>query len=832
MSSRRGAIFTAAAFLPAMFTFLLWRERRALPETSGEIRLPGLGGEVEVAFDSWGVPHVRAETMQDALYAQGFLTARDRLVQMELYRRVAGGRLAEVYGEAALSLDVFMRNLGLERVSKAIPKSLPDHSLACLQSYTAGVNVYLECGKKAMPPEMWLLARGRPKLWKLEDSLAVQLLFSWSSDAGWTTDLMKARLYRELGKEAAEYILRLSETDKSPALDHGNDGGAQDAPLPPLCGMEFFPNDEMNPPWMVSRAAMRGLGSSSWVVGSERAAGGKPLLCVDTHAPHVVPTLYYLCHLQAAEHAYNVIGASIPGIPGLIMGRNESLAWVATSLCADVTDLYVESFQGGEGNRYLYGDDYVDAQTVDEEIRVFPKRSHSHRVVITRHGPVIYRRGSKGLALRWAGHDTPNDSVGCMIRLGMARDWDQFVSSLEGYGGPSLNLIYADVEGNIGYCAAARIPVRRGCDGSLPLPGESDAYDWEGYVPMRDMPRALNPEKGWIVAADSRVVAGRYPFAITTAGDPPARQARIHELLSSKHVHDVRSMRNLQADVYNRRGDFLRRELGEAAASGKAVGNRLGEALDIMRWWDAMADEDSVAQSLFSETWRVLTERVLRHRLGHGLYYQYLTSFRQVNEVVESILREKRHEWLHPSANDFGDMLLQCLEEAVLRLENRFGTSDMRRWRWGALNKLDIPHQLGLLMPLRRMPGLGTVECRGDAETICCSLPESDATVQIKARSSFGCLHESSDPPRHYGGNVHAGTVLRMILDLSEKESSLWCLDVGQSSNPYSRFFRNFNSLWRRRDYALMAFRNEEVSKVTLDTLRLIPASGAAEGGL
>ena len=444
------------------------------------------------------------------------------------------------------------------------------------------------------------------------------------------------------------------------------------------------------------------------------------------------------------------------------------------------------------------------------------------RIVTTRHGPVIARAGNKGLALKWVGHDPDNDSAGCLVRMGMAADWEGFLSSLEGYSGPALNLVYADTQGNIAYTAAGRIPIREGHDGSVPVAGEERRHGWRGYIPLRELPRSVNPEEGWIATANNRVVDEGYPYIITTMWEPSCRRERIGELLESGGTCDVAYMRDMQGDVLTGHGRVLRRELLDAC-EGRDLSREAVEALRVISEWDGRAARDSVGQSLCFMSWRVLTERLLRHRLGHRLYFDYTTSFFNLNHAIASILGERSEEWLPPSAGSYEELLAQCLEEAVVRLQARFKGKAVEEWRWGRLHSLEIPHLLASGPLLGRALGLGPVPREGDGETVCCALPESDATVQVLARSSMGGACDLPFLPRFPSDRCYAGSVFRMIVDLSDAGESLWCLDVGQSSNPFSRFYRNFFPLWREADYVPMAFRDEEVKEVAGSVLELRP---------
>ncbi len=817
------AAIALAAMLPAAAMGAIALMRRALPHNEGELVLDGLGGEICIDFDRWGVPHIKASSLQDALFAQGFVTAQDRMIQLELLRRIAGGSLARVLGRRAVSLDVFMRDMGLKSTAVRNEKNLAADTRHYLESYTAGVNSYLRSRRNTLPLEVLLLSAGRPRPWTVADSLLCLLFFTWTMDATWTADLMRGRLIRALGREKAETLLPASGPGFLPAVDYDGERPRDIAEPPPECELDFMPYDEDNPPWMVKRMSVHAQGSNNWVLGGSRTETGKPILCNDPHVQHAIPTMFYLCHVSSEDPRCEFIGASLPGIPGVLVGRNEHIAWGATSLCPDVVDVFVETFEDPGGTRYRTCDGWEEAECCEEEIKVLFGRKIKKRVISTRHGPVIAMHGNKGIALKWTGHEAVNDSAGCLMRIARATDWDEFNGGLENYSGPAVNMVYADTEGNIGYLAAGRIPIRKGHDGSVPLSGENPEHDWKGYIPPSEMPRILNPDRGWIATANNQVVGDGYPYVITSMWEPSCRQRRIAELLEARERHEIKHMRETQGDVFTGHGRFLQREMCRAAEAWTDASEQAQKAAGILSEWDCLATPQSVAQTLYYFTWRVISERLLRHQLGHRLYFAYTTSFFNANHAVEGILAASDVEWLPPTAKDFDELLLQCLEETVVRLSVRFGTAEMEKWRWGDLHSLEIAHLMAGSKPLRRLIGLGPLPFGGDGETVNSAFSEGDPTIQVLARSSMGCIAELPFLPGFHSDRVYAGPVFRMIVDLSSSGRSLWCLDVGQCSNPLSRFYANFFPLWREVSYAVMAFSAEEVRENTSSTLKLKP---------
>lgn len=823
MSWRSSAFIATGAFLPAMGAFAAFLQRRALPRTRGEFELAGLQDKVRIDYDQWGVPHILSHSLQDALFTQGFVTAQDRMIQLELFRRIASGRVAEVMGKRAIGIDIFMRRMDLRGTATRIAQGLPDDTKRYLESYGAGVNAYVGGKRRVYPLDLLLLAGGRPRHWTIEDSLLTLLFFNWTMDATWTADLMRGRLTAKLGSDAAKMLLPSHGPGNVPVIQYGEGESRATAVTSPDSELDFFPWNENDPSWFARKVFVHAQGSNNWVLSGSKTVSGKPLLCNDPHVQHTVPTMFYLCHIKSEEPACDVIGATLPGIPGMLMGRNEKIAWGATSLIPDVVDLYIETFEDADSLRYRVGNKWEEAESREEEIKVLPGRVVRRRIVTTRHGPVIARVDNKALALKWVGHDPDNDSAGCFVRMGLAGDWKGFAKSLEGYSGPALNLVYADTQGNIAYTAAGRIPLRDGHDGSLPLAGEEESYDWKGYIPIQELPRVANPERGWIATANNQVVDEGYPHVITTMWEPSCRQARIAELLEGGGKHDIADMRAMQGDVLTGHGRAFRRELLRACEGREDLDLEAAKALKVISEWDGRAEKESVGQSLYFMSWRVLTERLLRHRLGNKLYFEYASSYFNVNHAVEAILSGRSEQWLPPSASSFEELLLQCLEEAIVRLQARFGGKAMEGWKWGRLHSLEIPHLLGSMKPLGRILNLGPVPLEGDGETVRCAMPESDPTVQVLARSSMGGSSDLQFLPRFHSDRGYAGPVFRMIVDLSEGGGSLWCLDVGQCSNPLSRFYRNFFTLWHEVDYVPMAFREEEVREVTHTTLTLKP---------
>ncbi|MBN2044679.1 MAG: penicillin acylase family protein, partial [Anaerolineales bacterium] len=471
-------------------------DRRRLPQTEGTIKLQGLSAPVEVFRDRWGIPHIYADSLADCLYAQGFVHAQDRLFQMELNRRTAQGRLSELFGELALGTDRTARTFGFNRLARADLETISPESMSGLQAYVAGVNAFIANAKSRLPVEFSLLSH-RPDPWQVEDSLAFTRVMIWQLSHAWQGALIRAEIAEKVGPENAA-ALEIHYPQGNPIT------------LPE--GIEFTALDpdgalrQLGGPFLE-----RGKGSNAWVVSAGRSTTGSAVLCNDMHLALSLPALWYQVHLNAGDDLH-VTGVSLPGVPLVLVGHNDHIAWGITLAFTDAEDLFIEQIDSR--NRYLFQDEWHDCTLVDEVIEVKGKAvPHLEKVVITRHGPVVsdvvgspdQKIAVNSMALR------SNRALDGWLSLNKAAGWDDFVQAVRLIEAPQLNVAYADVNNNIGYWVTGLVPVRARGDGSVPVPGWSGAYEWVGVVPFEEMPHALNPSQGYLVSCNHKIVPEDYP---------------------------------------------------------------------------------------------------------------------------------------------------------------------------------------------------------------------------------------------------------------------------------------------------------------------------------
>ncbi|HEY6824302.1 MAG TPA: penicillin acylase family protein, partial [Steroidobacteraceae bacterium] len=511
---------------------------RSLPRVSGEVIVRGIERPVEVLRDTDGIPHIFAQSEADAHFALGFVHAQDRLWQMEMNRRIAAGRLAEVLGPAALDTDRFLRTLGIRRVAEANIGALDADSRRLLAAYTAGVNAFLAT-KPVVPPEFWLLGV-TPEPWSEVDSAAWVKMLAWDLGGNWRSELLRMQLAHSLPTAAIQQFLPPYPGDKP-------------VELPDLAALYGKPAGPLVPGVSDAPAG----GSNSWVVSGAHTKSGKPLLANDPHLGLTAPSIWYFAHLHAP--GLNAIGATLPGVPGIAIGRNERIAWAATNTGPDVQDLYLERLDSAA--RYLAPNGWHEFETRREIIHVKGAADVELMVRLSRHGPVISdvlasaaAAAPRGhvLALAWTAFSDDDTSLAAILGMPRARNWPEFLAATRALLAPQQNLSYADIDGNIGFIAPGRIPVRKPENvlrGLAPAPGWDARYDWQGYLPFEDLPRAFNPSSGRIVTANQKIVPPGYRHQITSEWQPPYRAQRIAELLDLSEQHDRASFARIQMDV-------------------------------------------------------------------------------------------------------------------------------------------------------------------------------------------------------------------------------------------------------------------------------------------
>jgi len=789
---KRLALLVPLTSLVAIVGAALWlyhRTRASLPQLDGTIPAPGLSARAEVFRDAHGVPHIRAQSLPDVLFAQGYVTAQDRLWQMELSRLHAEGRLSEVFGDRTLRMDIESRALGLPRVAEQALGDLDPAARVLLASYTRGVNAFIESHRDRLPLE-FLLLRDQPQPWRDVDGVAVALNLSTALSQTWGDDLMRERVTAKLGEDLARDVFPEKSLLDTPVADI-----SAQAPIKPSerkSTTRLEDGDFERPPLAALLAPLdisspEGGGSNNWVLNGSHTRSGKPLLAGDPHLGHSVPSVWYMIHLKAP--GLDVTGVSLAGLPLVVIGHNDRIAWTMTNTGPDVQDLYAETFNPRDPNKYLHNGQWVAAEVRDEVIRVRGRRDYPLTVKVTRHGPVISHEGNRDLALRWTALE-PHAIRLPLLAINQASNWQEFTTALWDFTVPMQNFVYADMDGNIGFYAAGLVPIRKQGDGTVPVPGSTDDYDWTGFIPFDRLPHAFNPPSGMIATANGRIVPDGYPFLITRKWEAPFRTARIFELLRAGNSFLPADMLRIQTDIETREDAWLAQQLLSAAAHGEPEGADAQYALSVLKGWDGQARADSAATLVCEVTRRALLERLLKPKLGDnlsGYHWPMSTIF------LQNVLEQNLTRWLPPGDADFHVTLMKSLEEGVRRIPSLVHSQSHTAWRWGDTIPLTFHHPLSARVPL-----LGRLLDVGP-------FPQAGTGTTVKQTT-----------PR-------LGPSMRMVVDFSNFDRSMQNITLGESGQVFSPYYRDQFEAWYTGRSFPMLFSDAAVEKGTVHKLVLVP---------
>jgi penicillin G amidase len=756
--------------------------RSAIPTQGGTLRLDGVVAPVEVIWDEHGIPQVFARGIDDAVFAQGFLHARDRLWQMDLVRRVVAGRLAEVMGEDALETDRFMRTLGLQQAAVASLAGLEPEEQRLLHAYAAGVNAAIDRGRGALPPE-FLALRYRPEPWEPAHTMAVAKMMAFTL-AAYDEAVGAARAVRSLGPDRARHLF----------------------PGYPEWGTTILepPEPASTPPMAAALidAFSIATASNAWVVSGDRSASGRPILANDPHLQLQAPSLWYLMGLHAdaglgVDRALAVVGASIPGAPLVILGHNRAVAWGMTNAYVKDVDIFLERVDPADPSRYLVPDGSEPFQVVTDTILV---RGRGEPVILevrrTRHGPVLPAARSGGpadtlLAVQWTAQ-RPTTVLRGILRINLARDWDEFLAAAEAMDEPHQNLVYADTAGHIGYVLAGTVPLRgdRRPATTMVRPGWTGDWDWTGSLPFREHPRALDPPAGFVVTANNRQTVEPVADLIGQTWLLPFRAERIAEMITAGGPGlTAEHMLRMQFDLVDL---FARRYVDRAIEAAEAAD--IPGAVRLLVEWDHRATPHSRAASIFY-VWSEIVRRAAATDLYSG-DPGYFT-----REAAAEVLEQRALPWRPDAHEAYRAMAVNAMHHAVDLVADR---------PWSALNRAVHAHPLGTVAVLDRFLGLqvGPAPHYGAPHTV---------NVALWAfRTPAGDLPFTST----------AGVSMRHVVDMGNLDGAGgFVIGTGQSGIPFSRQYADQHELWSRGGLIPVPLAREAVERRGVQRMRIDPVN-------
>jgi penicillin amidase len=790
--------------------FVLWlraRTKAALPVLDGDVHLAGLSAPVNVTRDAHGVPHIQAASQDDMLVAQGYVTAQDRLWQLDTYRRNANGKLAEIMGSSLVRHDEAQRTLQFRNTAQRIYANSSAQDRARLDDYARGVNLFIAQSEASgnLPVEFKLLGY-QPQPWTGVDSISVGMMMVQMLDTHWPTKLARARIAAKLNnskliadlypvgswrdRPPTGVLLDLSQPHAEPAAPPDEDDDEDE----PSSASATPGNGSVAPTPVGTIALMQVLGlptcngcaagSNNWVVAGNHTASGKPLLSNDMHLGLMVPNIWYMADISAP--GFHAAGVTLPGMPFVVAGHNDHVAWGFTALMADVQDLYEEKLDG-KGNYMDANGIWKPLQVDHEVIHVRGGRDVSFDVGISAHGPLVntlLTKDSSPLSLRWTLYDTSLNTIP-LYELNTASNWPEFSKALTSWNWPTQNVVYADDQGHIAYHAVGRIPIRPA--GLMSVPAADNAHEWQGYIPFDSLPNAFDPPSGFLATANSRVTTETSPYPLTLEWIDPYRAERIYKLLDGRSGLAPKDMLAAQTDVYSDMDQEFGQRLAYAIDHTDGVDARLRQAADLMRSWDGRLTTDSAAASLVTEARRVLWPLILEPKVGK-LAADY--RWEESNFAEEEIVMHAKAEWLPPGYKNWDALLTDAVRKAM---DKGKAPSDVSRWTYGSWHVVELEHPLASILPfIGRIAGTGPQPQSGDTTTV-------------------------KQVGRDFGPSQ------RFTMDWNNVDGSTENIVLGESGNPYSPYYRDQWNDWYGGTTFILPFTQTAVAAQVRHTLRLLP---------
>ena len=809
--NRLSRIFLLIIALGCVVAANRWPATTVAQQTPTTITIAGLHERVTVRRDERGIPYIEAANNDDLYFAQGYITATDRLWQMDLLRRNVRGELAEIFGEGALGEDKRHRTFGFAQIVDETARHLPPNLNNAMTAYANGVNAFIDSLTDQTTPIEFRILQYKPRHWAVADSLAVGKLLAEYLSNSWQLDVMRGAMM-SLPKEKREALL--PETSPLDVIVVGSDQRAESAGILPAVSskraqasssptLDLALLDQLSASLQSQRESFERLGlnpanletfqaSNNWVVSGKHTASGKPLLANDPHIPAAAPGIWYQTELTVP--GMHVAGVTFPGAPGIVLGHNDYIAWGATNLGPDVQDVYIEKFDKDNPNRYLTPSGWRDAEVRHEQIKVRKSPIDPSSVVtqtldvtVTRHGPIILEKDGVRYALRWPAFDPATLESAGIFDANRARNWKEYTDAMSHYTGPTENFVYADVEGHIGYYGAGRIPIRKTGDGSVPYDGSTDDGDWTSYIPFDKLPHSFDPPSGIIVTANQRVVGKDYPYFLSHNWEAPYRARRIFDLLSAKSKLTTDDFRKIQGDVYSIANVTFARAAAKTlkAASGSA-GTLPASLITDLETWDGMLTADSHFAPVVTQMRGAFRQRILNAALGPDLAKTY--TWAQAEVLIDRIATEQPREWLPKEFSSYADLFRASYDDARQTLTKSFG-ADESQWTWGKLAIARFPH------PLAAAPLIGL-------QFTIPPFPQNGA-----------------------GGSVNVGSSvsMRLIADPSDWDKTQNGVPLGESGIPNSAHWKDQLDDWRNVTPRALPFSKAAVESATKEMLILTP---------
>jgi penicillin amidase len=810
-----GLTVSVALLLMAAGGVVYYLLHKSIADYAATISVEGLSKPATLYYDEYAVPHIVADSEDDLFFALGFAHARERLWQMEISRRAADGRMAEILGEGGVSFDKLFRTIGFRRMADSLWHSVSPETKKMLQAYSNGVNAYIAANKNHLPIEFDIL-QYTPEPWTPVNSLGIVRLMGWELNISWWTDIVLTELTAKLGKEKAMQVYPDYPTGKptiitrpvasQPKPTKPKTGNAKPtATLDELKILEAFQEVDNGFRKYFGTSASH-LGSNAWAVTKSKSSTGKALLANDPHLGFMMPARWYEVQLTCEAAGINASGCSLPGVAGLVLGKNDSIAWGLTNVMADDCDFFIIEADSTDKSKYLTPSGKAAFVTIDEEIKVKGKNPINFEVRLTKYGPIINDihpkstlTASTPIALKWTGHEQSDEAL-ALYRAMKAKNWTTFRNGLRTFCVPGQNFVYADAAGNIGYQAGVLLPMRtdvQPANVKKPKPDVGkplEAFlvrtfrdEWKGFVPFDSLPSVLNPTENFIVTANNKTIDDAYPYYISSLWEPPARAERIRQMLTSKATLSAADFEKMQTDVYSASAFETVPYIFNAVPDDSTT----HKALQYFRNWDYNFTTQSIAASIYEHFYIRLIENTFRDEMGDTIYAAYIRLANLPVRVMAKLLRDSTvvvdssgshvvyNAWFDDvttkdKVETRDDIIRKSFLQALDSLKKNVGT-DMAQWQWGKIHTLTMKHILGSgdIRVFKTFFNIGPFETGGTGTSI--------NNGEFKFDKPF---------------DHTLGASSRRVIDFSEAGEFKSVMPAGNSGEPLSPHYADQTRLW------------------------------------
>jgi|AntRauTorckE6833_2_1112554.scaffolds.fasta_scaffold04861_4 penicillin amidase len=791
-----------------------WTFYKPLPDYEANITLNGLSSPVDIHWDEHGVPHIYATDEQDLYYALGYVHAQDRLWQMTLSQIAAEGRFAEFFGddEELINLDKYQRTLGIWKTAEQLVDTLGQDERRVLASYSYGVNAFINANSNRLPVE-FSLADIDPIEWNSARSLAVSRLMAWELNMSWWSELTYQYLKENLpDSQFAQLQLRFPD-DAPTSMDESQTTGLE-ASLMPMLQQEIKKRELME-------VEGTHVGSNAWVVDGSKTESGFPMLAGDPHLGLDMPGKWYEVHLNL--NGKNVSGATIAGIPAVIIGQNDNMAWSFTSMMSDETDFFLEQADPQDRGRYVVDSldsgeaEFEQFSRIREIIKVKDGDDRSFEIRYTKNGPIISDiypeeelTKDKMISLKWAGYELTNE-MRTLYNINWAENFQDFKDALPTFGVPGLNFIYGDVEGNIAMYSVGKIPIISGDPVTLRA-GWDPAQDWQGYIPHEEMPRVINPEDGWIANANNKITTDSYPYYLATFWEPPSRIERIEEFLTDSTAFNYARFEELQNDSYSSFAAELTPQILDIIKNQDAYNFDL--PISYLENWNYSYELSSTAASIFDVFFLNFTENTLKDNFGDIAYSNFIHHENIPVRTMTSLIETESalfDDIQTDSVETKEDMVIRSMQDAILFLSDSLG-SEPYEWRWEQL------HTITFEPPLFARAAKDPKASSALRMVVNNVLSKGPYEVKSHGMSVNNGQYSWNDP-----FEMVLGPSIRRISDLSDISRSKSVLSTGQSGNPLSEYYGDQTELWLTGEYRWLHQDSTLFDEAEIRTMRLVP---------